>query len=444
VEYWLQLRDLCSPHNSSGANYRISPTILTPVTRSNLRITILGLNYSPELTGIAPYTTALAEGLVRAGHTVHVLSGYPHYPEWSIKQGYSGWIREELINGVFVTRLRHHVPQSPNALNRLHMELSFGMRLMFASWHKPDVVLVVSPALFSSACAILKARLRPDRPAVGIWIQDLYSRAVVETRAGGGTLANLAAAIESRILRSTDGVTAIHERFKHHMVGALRVPADQVKVIRNWTHLTALPSGNQEDIRAKLGWQPHQSIVLHAGNMGKKQGLENVVEAARIADLRQSPVHFVLMGDGNQRRHLETLAKGISNISFVDPLPDQEFQLALAAADLLLVNELPGVRDMAVPSKLTSYFSAGVPVIAATDRDSVTAYEIESSGGGMRVDAGVPTALLDAAEGLLKEPSKRAGLAANALQFKTETLSQEAAIAQYDDFIKTLAMSRGR
>lgn len=410
----------------------------------SLRITILGLNYSPEPSGNAPYTTSLAEGLKAAGHTVHVVTGYPHYPEWDVKSGYSGWIKTEDINGVPVKRLRHHVPRNPTALGRMHMELSFGLRLIFARWNKPDVVLVVSPALFSCALAILRVRMRPNRPAVGIWIQDLYSRGVVETGTGGGGLARLATAVESRIVCSADGVAAIHERFKSHMVESLGVPAGRVEVIRNWTHLPASPTSGIPEMRSRLGWNSEDIVVLHAGNMGQKQGLENVIEAARIADSRGSTVRFVLMGDGNQRKRLEAMAAGIARICFVNSLPDLDFQRALAAADVLLVNELPGVKDMSVPSKLTSYFNAGVPVIAATDEGSVTAFEIESSGGGVRVDAADPLALVDTAEALAREPSFTAQLAENGLRYRHETLSETAAVAHYDDFITSLASSRGR
>jgi glycosyltransferase involved in cell wall biosynthesis len=360
-----------------------------------LRITILGLNYAPEATGNAPYTSSLAEGLLKAGHDVHVVAGYPHYPEWSLRQGYSGWKHEEVINGVTVKRLRHHVPRNPSAFSRMHMELSFGLRLMFTRWHKPDVVLVVSPALFSCGLAMLRLRLRPNRPAVGIWIQDLYSRGVVETGAGGGKIGQLASIVESKILCSADGVAAIHDRFKRHMVETLGVEEERVSVIRNWTHLPASPTAGKAAMRQRLGWDPNDVVVLHAGNMGKKQGLENVIEAARIADAKGSAVRFVLMGDGNQRKRLEASATGVARVTFLDSLPDSEFQMALAAADALLVNELPGVKDMAVPSKLTSYFNAGVPVIAATDEGSVTAFEIENSGGGVRVDAATPLALVE-------------------------------------------------
>jgi colanic acid biosynthesis glycosyl transferase WcaI len=423
---------------------RALPTILTLVTRSNLRITILGLNYAPEPTGNAPYTSSLAEGLAAAGHTVHVVTGYPHYPEWKLKAGYSGWARNELINGIHVQRLRHHIPSTPSPLSRLHMELSFGLRLLFARWHSPDVVLVVSPALFSSALAMLRARMWPNRPAIGIWIQDLYSRGIVETGTGGGRLGNISTAVESLILRSADGVVAIHDRFKKHMVDSLAVPSNRVKVIRNWTHLPLTPPSNRDEVRRRLGWAPGQTVVLHAGNMGKKQGLENVVSAALLAQEQNSHVRFVLMGDGNQRRHLERMATGARDLQFLQPLPGLEFMEALAAADVLLVNELPGVRDMAVPSKLTSYFNAGVPVIAATDVGSVTAFEVEISKGGLRVNAGDPQALLDAAELLGQDTDAAKAMGSHGLEFRHETLSEAAAIGHYDEFITSLATSRGR
>ncbi|WP_224084490.1 glycosyltransferase family 4 protein [Arthrobacter sp. StoSoilB19] len=404
----------------------------------------MGLNYHPEPSGNAPYTTSLAEGLAAAGHSVHVVTGFPHYPEWSVRAGYGGWSRDEIINGVHIRRLRHYVPRRPTALGRLHMELSFGLRLFFEKWQQPDVVLVVSPALFSCALAILRARVFSRGPAVAIWVQDLYSRGVVETASGGRVMGRFATLLESLILKATDGVAAIHERFKRHMVDTLGVPTEKIRVIRNWTHLPQSPELDGTDIRARLGWREDQIVVLHAGNMGKKQGLENVVDAARVAESDGSNVRFVLMGDGNQRERLQALACGVSTITFEDSLPNEEFQSALAAADVLLVNELPGLKDMAVPSKLTSYFNAGVPVVAATDRGSVTAYEIESSGAGIRVDPGVPRAIVTAVENLAKDPSIRARLAENGLRYRRDRLDEKVAVAHYDDFIKSLASSRGR
>lgn len=410
---------------------------------TSLRVLIIGLNYAPEPTGIAPYTAGLAEGLTAAGHSVQVLAGYPHYPEWTRRKGYTGWGQTESINGVRIQRLRHRIPRSPNGFSRLHMELSFGARVIFARWDSPDVVLVVSPALFSSALAILRVKLGAGSPAVGVWVQDLYSRGVVET-GGGGLLGRFAAIMEATILKSADGVVAIHERFKAHIVHSLGVTDDSVVVIRNWTHLKESPTTRSKEVRAKLGWDERDVIVLHAGNMGKKQGLENVLDAARLAEERDSKVRFVLMGDGNQRRTLAAKAANLEHVEFVPPLPGDDFVEALAAADVLLVNELPGLKDMAVPSKLTSYFNAGRPVLAATDADSVTAMELEFSGGGVRVDPANPAALLEAAERIGSDRVSADALGQNGLRFRQEKLSEAAAIGQYREFVSTLASSRGR
>lgn len=404
---------------------------------------MLGLNYSPEPTGNAPYTASLAEGLSAAGHDVHVVAGYPHYPEWKLRDEYRGWRHTEIINGVVVKRLRHRIPRAPNALSRMHMELSFGARLLFTRWEKPDVVIVVSPALFASALAILRVRVSPNRPIVAIWVQDLYSRGVAET-GGGGMLAWIATLVEATILKSADGVVAIHERFKSHMVDSLGVAAGCVSVIRNWTHLEKSPTSGLDAMRTKFGWAPQDIVVLHAGNMGKKQGLENVLDAARLAQKRGSRVRFILMGDGNQRRTLEAMATGLDHLTFLPPLPEDEFLTALAAADILLVNELPGMKDMAVPSKLTSYFNAGRPVIAATDENSVTAMEIQASHGGLRVDAADPEALLTAAERIGCDLKAAGALGEAGLRFRHEMLSEEAALGHYDEFVSRLASSRGR
>ncbi|MFJ4284706.1 glycosyltransferase family 4 protein [Paenarthrobacter nicotinovorans] len=414
------------------------------MNHSSLRITILGLHYAPEPTGNAPYTTSLAEGLASAGHQVTVLTGYPHYPEWKRNPEFTGWKSTSVMNGVVVNRLRHYIPRKPSLLHRIHMELSFGLRLLFSRWGRPDVVLAVSPALFSSGMAIARARLSRRRPAVALWVQDIYSQGIVETKSGGSLMGASMRRVESKVLRAADGVAAIHDRFRHFMVDSLSVAPDRVRVIRNWTHLPAAPTGGQREMRDRFQWQPNEVVVLHAGNMGMKQGLENVVNAARVAEERSSPLRFVLMGDGNQRRRLEELAAGLTKIDFVDPLPDEDFQAALSAADFLLVNELPDVKDMAVPSKLTSYFNAGVPVVAATDRESVTAAEISASGGGVRVDAANPALLVETIENLSRDPDMTRRLAANGLRFRSVTLSEDTAIAHYDEFLSTIVSARSQ
>ena len=397
------------------------------------------MHYAPETTGNAPYTTGLAEGLRERGHQVHVLTGLPHYPEWKVAPGYTGRRRyDEGDDSLSIARLRHHVPSQPRAWGRIRMETSFGSHLLTARWPSVDAVVCVSPALLSTAMAVARVRAGRRRPPVGVWVQDLYSRGVVETAVVTGRAAKLALRFEGRVLKSADGVAVIHDRFKSYVVGDLGVPTDAVTVIRNWTHLQPFELPDRAAARRRLGWADDDIVVLHAGNMGVKQGLENVVEAARLVRDDGPRIRFVLLGDGNQRARIAELGRGVAALDFVDPLPGAEFQAALGAADVLLVNEQPGVGEMAVPSKITSYFTSGNPVLAATDLGSITAQEITTSGGGLVVPAGDPAALLDAAARLGRDQALARELGAAGRRFCAETLSRDHAIDQYDRWISGL------
>src|SRR6478735_10683440 len=96
---------------------------------SSPRVLALGLNYPPEPTGISPYTGSMARGLARRGFITRVLTAHPHYPDWKVKPGYGQWSRNEHLDGVAVTRLRHYIPAVPKGLRRLASEISFGARL---------------------------------------------------------------------------------------------------------------------------------------------------------------------------------------------------------------------------------------------------------------------------------------------------------------------------
>ena len=405
------------------------------------RTTIVGLNYVPEPTGIAPYTAGLASGLVAEGESVRVVTSYPHYPAWEIAEGYEGPRISENIDGVPVARVRPYVTKNPSGVKRLLLEIHFGVRASLTPWGRPDVVILVSPALFSTAIIQFRALMTPRRPSIIVWVQDIYSLGVAETGALGSRGTDLIKRLERHVLRKADRVVVIHDRFKRVLVSSLDVRAGAIKVVRNWTHLKPVRV-DRKLYRSKFGWGS-EIVVLHAGNMGAKQALENVVEAARLGDLRSSNVRFVLLGNGNQRDALEVLAEGVTRLDFMNSLNEEDFQGAMAAADILLVNEKPGVTEMAVPSKLTSYFSAQRPVIVATDAGSITAEEIETAGAGVRVNAGDPAALLQASLELGSDRARADEYGRNGALFQSEVLSASGAVAGYAEIISSLAGKRG-
>lgn len=395
-----------------------------------LSVTIVGINYTPEPTGIAPYTAGLAGGLAARGHRVRVVTSYPHYPWWKVAADYTGWSRSETLEGVAVRRLRHYVPPEPTTKRRAAMETLFGARAVLSRWWHPDVVVVVSPALLASRLAL--SRARAQKIPVVTWMQDIYTLGLMQT-GGDARQQRLVRAVESSLLARSTRVVVIHERFRQYLRSDLgvRTPID---VVRNWSHIEAAPPSGRTATRAQHGWDCDDIVVLHAGNMGAKQALENVVAASRLASQRGSRARFVLMGDGNQRKVLERLDPN-PRLHFVDPLPDGLFEQALAAADILLVNEQAGLTEMSVPSKLTSYCATGRPVLAAVDAASTTAGELELSGAGIVVAAQDPEALLDAVERLAGLPDLATAMGEAGLRFREERLTLAAGIDRFEQIL---------
>lgn len=400
-----------------------------------MNILIVGVNYTPEVTGIAPYTTAMAEGLRNAGHRVRVITGVPHYPQWENFTNFSGLTRTETIRGVPVRRVAHYIGHGGTGLGRILQEVSFGVMAALQPWGRPDAVLCVSPALIASG--IVAARAKLTRVPVGVWVQDLYSNGMREI-GERGLQSRLLWRLESGVLRFVDGVSVIHDRFARHVTDDLGVPAERVSVSRNWSHLVGGETADVHEIRRRY-FGNARVVALHTGNMGAKQGLENVVDAARLAERRGSDVVFGLVGSGSRREILERYGRGVKNLVFVPSLEDPEYRAILKCADVLIVNEKPGLRESAVPSKLTSYFVQGTPVVAATEADSVTADEVRTAGAGPVVRPGRPDELLDAVEELAGSDGTQFG--ANAQRFAAENLTAASAISRVERWLRTL--SRG-
>lgn len=403
---------------------------------------MLTLHYPPDATGVAPYAGGLAAGLNARDYPVTAYVAHPFYPEWKIRSGYGQWRSAEIIDGVSVHRLRHYVPRPPRGIRRLLSELSLGVRLLFAKINADSVVIAISPALFATALAALRIRLTPSRPGLVVWVQDIYTLGLAETKEGNALTGVITKWVERFVLRAADRVIAIHPRFADYFVRDFGIDPQRVEVVRNWTHLKPAPVIDKHTARSALAWPTDVRLTVHTGNMGAKQGLENVVAAARLADEQELPMKFVLVGDGGERARLEQLAESVDRIEFVDPLDDTDFRYALAAADCLLVNELPGVASMAVPSKLTSYFDAARPILAATDLEGITAGEIRLSGAGIVVTAGDPQALLEAALQLSEDSEKAAAYGAAGRSYRVDVLDADAAVAAFERVIAEVASMR--
>ena len=397
---------------------------------------LVGINFQPEPTGNAPYTTDLAVAL-GAKYETKVITGVPHYPWWKKQKNYDDKPYLKNNSGLDLVRVNHYVPNKQSNIGRFVMEASFGLGVLLRDNLRAPVIVLVSPAMISSAIVLGWLKILRRKSTTALWVQDLYEQGLKETSSVSGVGSKLISRIENWLLRSVDQVVFAHEAFAEAKSDLVR-SAVSVTSIPNWSQFQYLPTQTSESVRERYGVGSRR-LLLHIGNMGLKQGLENVVEAAKKAEQQKQEVMFLLVGSGNQIDYLKDLASDCQSIIFVPPVTEEELSNLLNAADILLVNEKPGVREMSMPSKLTTYFQTGVPVLVSSEPDSIAAREVKSHEIGFWVKSGSPDNLLKAVMELDLERAKSVG--ASAQEFAKSNLGKSRATQTFVTLLEKLKQS---
>jgi glycosyltransferase involved in cell wall biosynthesis len=264
-------------------------------------------------------------------------------------------------------------------------------------------------------------------------VQDLLGAAVVQSGiTGGRAVAGPAGRAERAALIGADAVVVVTDVFRPRLLG-YGIPEARIHTVPNWARVPA-PRTDRAQTRARLDWPADTVVALHTGNMGFKQGLQNVVEAARISQGNQA-LRWVLMGDGSQRDQLHRLAAGLPNLEFRPLCDASEYGSMLDAADILVLNERPGVAEMSLPSKLTSYFVSGRPVAAAVHAEGAAAAELARAGAPAPVPPGDPAALLRRVCELSACPERRDAYGQRARDYAQRNLSPAGALHRLESII---------
>ena len=400
-------------------------------------VLFVSTNYWPEPSGIAVYTTDLAELLQKDDFKVSVLTSLPHYPWWKIPNEFAH-LTEGVAqhDSVEVIRARHLIPPTMNALLRIRFESSLWWNLRRVSKRlvgiEFDAVIACIPTVAAGVVAKRIAK-KLGRP-FGLIVQDLSGAGAKQSGLkGGAQISKIAHVIEGSVLKAADAMVVVSPAMRDVVLG-LGIGSEKVLQITNYAAKN-IESVNKQLARVSFGWADEDFVVIHTGNMGAKQGLENVVEAAKVLST-DAKVKIYLVGHGNQEANLKRLCGGVENILVMAAVADDQYSALLAAADLLLVNERSTQMEMSLPSKLTSYLYSERPVLAAVPRGGATWKFLD--GIAELVEAGDPAALAKKIEELSRQPEKRADLARRGREFAVANLSPELGRKKYLDWVEGL------
>jgi colanic acid biosynthesis glycosyl transferase WcaI len=365
-----------------------------------MKIIVWGINYAPETAGIPPQTKNLCDYLSQAGHELKVVTGFPYYPSWKKREQDQGVLyRRDEIDGVPVYRCWQYVPRKVTSLKRMIHEASFVgtsfCRMLFLP--TPDVYVVKSPPLLLGTAAWLLTCFK-KAPFV-FHVHDLQPDAALGLgMLKKGMFARILYGLENFAYRKAARVTGISKS----ILEAFRQKGVPESKIVHYADSTRFPKTGEEprrgEFRRREGYGEDDFLVIYAGNLGVKQGLEVLLEATAL--IQNPNIKVVICGDGARREALEEEArkKQLKNFKMLPFQVGEGYRELLIDTDLSVITQLPGSGGFFVPSKLLDTLVYRKPVLSVADSASELYHAVEEGKCGRNIPPGDPLLLARAIE----------------------------------------------
>ena len=334
------------------------------------RLFIYGMNYAPELIGVGRYSGELGAYMARSAD-VEVVTTAPHYPGWQVQAPYRAFaFQKEMRDGALVHRCPMLMRKEMRGTWRILAPLSFAFfSAPLALWRilrtRPDTVLAVEPTLGIAPVAVLGAWLTGARAV--LHVQDLeVDAAFAVGHLSGGLPRRFALFCERVLLSCFDHVVTISSEMRSRLQ-AKGVRDNRLSVVRNWVDLGRIrPLPRENGFRRELGLAEADCVALYAGNIGAKQALHVVLEAAQ--SLSDEPgLVFVIAGEGPEKARLQARYGHLRNVRYLPLQPEERLCELLNLADVHLLPQDRNAADLVLPSKLGGMLATGRDILVATE-----------------------------------------------------------------------------
>ncbi|MGQ0701353.1 MAG: WcaI family glycosyltransferase [Panacagrimonas sp.] len=254
----------------------------------------------------------------------------------------------------------------------------------------------------------------------------------------GERLRRWALGFERWVMDRCDRISTISSRMVDRALSK-GVPLSKLVSFPNWADTQAVrPLTTDSPFRLQLGIDPDAIVALYSGNMGTKQGLEVLGQAARILSGNPS-VQFVFCGGGAGRQRLMQECEGLPNVRFMDLQPIERLGDLLGLADVHLLPQRADAADLVMPSKLTGMLASGRAVIATASPETEIANVLK--GCGIVVTPERADVLAEALLALASQPEQRIALGRAARAYAEQELNRHSILAEFDRHLRGMLLT---
>jgi glycosyltransferase involved in cell wall biosynthesis len=407
-----------------------------------VKIMFLSHYFPPEVGAPQIRMFELAKRLVDAGDTVTVLTAFPNYPTGIVHEGYRGrFAMEERMDGVRVVRRWVFATPNTGFFKRIFNWFSFVVTSLTAvrTVGPVDVIFVQSPPLPIGLATLAYSRLK--RAPFVFNVSDIWPQSAIEL----GVLHNrfaiwLAERLEKHLYRRAARVTVPTPGMLERLA-ARGVARDKLVLLTNGVDTSIYrPQPPDETLARKLGLDGHK-VFIYAGTHGLSQGLDVILEAAKLTD--DPDILYVLAGEGADKAALvaKAQAQGIRNVRFLPNQPKSSMPalLNLAYAAIIPLRPLDLFRN-AFPSKMFESMAVGQPLVAALWGEGADLITV--AGCGLVTEPGNAPQLRDAVAALAADPARSREMGRKGREYVDEHFNRDRIAIRLRELLREVAASR--
>lgn len=415
-----------------------------------MRILLINNLFQPEpnhLKGLA-----FARELQRRGHYVQILTVLPNYPGGKLYPGYRmRWTTRENVDGVPVTRVAMYPSHDRSAVGRILNYVSTGISQALhalAFRESFDVCHVyMGPITLMWPARVLKWM---QGTKVVADVQDPWPESVADSgMLGSGFALRILDRMCSRSYRCADRTIVVSTGVKRLLIDK-GIDSETIDVVYNWCDESQLAQDVPQ--AAPAGILPEQGFsVVYAGNLGKLQGLDTVLDAARLLAAQGAEATIVLIGNGVEAERIRTRVQDehLGNVRLIPRMPLQQVNAVLANSDVLLIHLVRSpLTRVAIPQKLQAYLAAGRPILLAGEGDALDLFR--QTGAGLACDPENAESLAQTVSHFMQlNAAERQEMGQQGLRFYREVLSFDKGVDRIEQIFATLSempkkLCRGR
>lgn len=326
------------------------------------------------------------------GHDITVLAGDLDGQSSEKRLEYKkNFVTRKVQEGVEVFRCNVSESYNKSFLGRLWGYFSFVFSSTYAGLFKVkgnyDVILVTSPPLFVGITAYILSVFK--RTPFLFEIRDLWPESAIDTGVlKSKPIIKFAYWFEKFIYKKAKVINVLTPAFYTKLVEDKGVSKDKLIEIPNAADFEMsddlLANFDYIQFRKDLGWED-KFVITYVGAHGVANGLHQINETAAL--LKETNVHFVLIGNGMKKEELKAQAESLNltNVSYLDAMPKKQVLKYVLAADMgtsvLIKND---TFKTVYSNKTFDYMSCKKPILMAID--GVSRELVEEANAGIFVE----------------------------------------------------------